>query len=208
MDKEWALCGPREDILSQTPNLRGRVRENIVEFNGTVRISSRVKGQFKGRWSSRAEKALPFGVPETRQLSRLVGPGWRVGPVGPRGIRGTTRTKELRGLYSARELYRLIDSHLSVKFSANFCGYRSVAWSERLTPPPTVVNLSFLDRSRYFFFQVASHFSSRGWVDPVPDPLLEEPPLISKSCWRWSKWTPSADEGTVSSECNLLRLVM
>jgi hypothetical protein len=36
----------------------------------------------------------------------------------------------------------------------------------------TAVNLSFLDQSRYFFFQVAPHLSSRGWVDPVPDPLL------------------------------------
>jgi hypothetical protein len=35
----------------------------------------------------------------------------------------------------------------------------------------TVVNLSFLDRSRYIF-QVTPHLSSRGWVDPVPDPLL------------------------------------
>jgi hypothetical protein len=33
-------------------------------------------------------------------------------------------------------------------------------------------NLGFLDRSRYFFFQVAPHLYSRGWVDPVPDPLL------------------------------------
>jgi hypothetical protein len=37
---------------------------------------------------------------------------------------------------------------------------------------PTVVNLSFLDRSCYFFFQVVPHLSSRGWVDPVPEPLL------------------------------------
>jgi hypothetical protein len=36
----------------------------------------------------------------------------------------------------------------------------------------TVVNLSFLDRSRYFFFQIVPHLSSRGRVDPVPDPLL------------------------------------
>jgi hypothetical protein len=34
---------------------------------------------------------------------------------------------------------------------------------------PTVVNLSFLDRRGYFFFQVASHLSSQ---DHVPDPLL------------------------------------
>jgi hypothetical protein len=32
--------------------------------------------------------------------------------------------------------------------------------------------LGSLDRSRYFFFQVASQLYSRGWVDPVPDPLL------------------------------------
>jgi hypothetical protein len=37
---------------------------------------------------------------------------------------------------------------------------------------PMVINLSFLDWSRYFFFQVAPHLSSWGWVDPVPDPLL------------------------------------
>jgi hypothetical protein len=35
-----------------------------------------------------------------------------------------------------------------------------------------VVNLGFVDRSRYFFFQVAPQLWSRGWVDPVPDPLL------------------------------------
>jgi hypothetical protein len=33
--------------------------------------------------------------------------------------------------------------------------------------------LGFLDRSRYFFFQVAPHLYSR-WVDPVPDPLLRK----------------------------------
>jgi hypothetical protein len=31
---------------------------------------------------------------------------------------------------------------------------------------PTAINLSFLDWSRHFFFQVAPHLSSRGWVDP------------------------------------------
>jgi hypothetical protein len=37
---------------------------------------------------------------------------------------------------------------------------------------PTAININFLDRSRYFLFKVAPHLSSRGWVDPVPDPLL------------------------------------
>jgi hypothetical protein len=32
--------------------------------------------------------------------------------------------------------------------------------------------LGFLDRSRYSSFQVAPQLYSRGWVDPVPDPLL------------------------------------
>jgi hypothetical protein len=32
--------------------------------------------------------------------------------------------------------------------------------------------LGFLDRSRYFFFQAVPQLYSRGWVDPVPDPLL------------------------------------
>jgi hypothetical protein len=32
--------------------------------------------------------------------------------------------------------------------------------------------LGFLDRDRYFFFQVAPQLYSRGWVDPVPNPLL------------------------------------
>jgi hypothetical protein len=32
--------------------------------------------------------------------------------------------------------------------------------------------LGFLDRSHYFFFQVVPHLYSRGWVGPVPDPLL------------------------------------
>jgi hypothetical protein len=32
--------------------------------------------------------------------------------------------------------------------------------------------LNFLDWSRYFFFQVALQLYSRGWANPVPDPLL------------------------------------
>jgi hypothetical protein len=63
---------------------------------------------------------------------------------------------------SASELYRPIDRCLSVKLV------------------PTVVSvtdlfrpiLGFLDRRRYFFFQVAPQLYSRGRVDPVTDPLL------------------------------------
>jgi hypothetical protein len=45
-----------------------------------------------------------------------------------------------------------------------------VAWSAQRIP--TAVNIGFQDRSRYFSIQVAPQLSSRGWVDPVPDPLL------------------------------------
>jgi hypothetical protein len=53
---------------------------------------------------------------------------------------------------------------------ANFWWVEGVAWSEQRIP--TAVKLSFLDRSRYFFIQVIPKLSSRGWVDPVSEPLL------------------------------------
>jgi hypothetical protein len=39
-----------------------------------------------------------------------------------------------------------------------------------------VVNLSFLDRNRYFSFKYLLIYSDKGRVDPVPDP-----PLLRKS---------------------------
>jgi hypothetical protein len=41
---------------------------------------------------------------------------------------------------------------------------------------PTAVNISFLDRGRYFFFQIAPHLSSRGWVYLVSNRLLLRKP--------------------------------
>ena len=35
-------------------------------------------------------------------------------------------------------------------------------------------NFSSLNRIRYFSYQVDTQLSSRGWVDPVPDPILPE----------------------------------
>jgi hypothetical protein len=37
---------------------------------------------------------------------------------------------------------------------------------------PTVVNLSFLDQSRYFSFKLLLIYPHTRWLDPVPDPLL------------------------------------
>jgi hypothetical protein len=46
-------------------------------------------------------------------------------------------------------------------------GYRVVSATD-----PHGCILSFPDRSRYYFFQVAPQLYSQGWVDPIPDPLL------------------------------------
>jgi hypothetical protein len=57
----------------------------------------------------------------------------------------------------------------------------SVAWVRERTIPTEPrgqrdrslrLILGFLDRSCYFFFQVAPQLYSRGWVDPFPDPLV------------------------------------
>jgi hypothetical protein len=54
--------------------------------------------------------------------------------------------------------------------NAKFADREGVAWSAQRIH--MTVNLGFLDRSHYFSIQVAPQLSSRGWVDPVPDPLL------------------------------------
>jgi hypothetical protein len=70
---------------------------------------------------------------------------------------------------STSHLYRSSDRHFSEKLVPTLCdrGCRMVS-----TTDPYGRMLSFLDRSRYFFFEVAPQLYSRGWVDPVPDPLL------------------------------------
>jgi hypothetical protein len=50
---------------------------------------------------------------------------------------------------------------------------------------PTVVNISFLDRSRYFyFFQVAPHLSSQGLSGPRSKPTATQK--------IWQRWEPKA----------------
>jgi hypothetical protein len=69
---------------------------------------------------------------------------------------------------SASELNHPSDHRLSVKLVPTFAVRRFHVVS--VTDPYGHI-LGFLDRSR-FFFQVAPQSYSRGWVDPVPDPLL------------------------------------
>jgi hypothetical protein len=67
------------------------------------------------------------------------------------------------------ELYLPSDRRLSAKLMTTFAD-RECPWlAQRIS---TAVFSVFLDRSRYSIFQVAPQLSSRGWVDPVPDPLL------------------------------------
>jgi hypothetical protein len=70
---------------------------------------------------------------------------------------------------SASELYWPSGRRLSAKLVSTFAG--RVCHVISVTDPYGRI-LGFLDRSRYVFFQVAAQLYSRGWVDPVPDPLL------------------------------------
>jgi hypothetical protein len=67
------------------------------------------------------------------------------------------------------ELYRPSDRRLSAKLMSTFAERECHVVS--VTDPYGPI-LGFLDRSRYFFFQVAPQLYSRDRVDPVPDPLL------------------------------------
>jgi hypothetical protein len=71
--------------------------------------------------------------------------------------------------WSTSELYRPRDCRLSAKLVPTFEDGGCCVVSA--TDPYGRI-LGFLARSRYVFFQVAPQLYSRGWVDPVPDPLL------------------------------------
>jgi hypothetical protein len=71
---------------------------------------------------------------------------------------------------SASELYRPSDHRLSAKLVPTFAD-RGVSRSQRGGSLTAVISV-FVNRSRYVFFQVVPQLYSRGWVDPVPDPLL------------------------------------
>jgi hypothetical protein len=70
---------------------------------------------------------------------------------------------------SASELYRPSDRRLSANLVSTFADRGCHVVS--VTDPYGLI-LGFLDRSCYFFFQAAPQLYSRGWVDPVADPLL------------------------------------
>jgi hypothetical protein len=65
--------------------------------------------------------------------------------------------------------YRSSHRRLSAKLVPTFADRRCRVVS---TTDPHGRILGFLDRSRYYFFQVAPQLYSQGRVDPVPDSLL------------------------------------
>jgi hypothetical protein len=67
------------------------------------------------------------------------------------------------------ELYRPSDRRLSVKLVPTFADRKCHVVSATDLYGRI---LEFLDRSYYFFFQVAPQVYLQGWVDFVPDPLL------------------------------------
>jgi hypothetical protein len=80
---------------------------------------------------------------------------------------------------SASELYRHGKRRLPAKLVPNFAdrGCHVV-----IVADPYGRILGFLDRIRYLFFQVAPQLYSRGWMDPVSEPLL-----LSKSGSSWNR---------------------
>jgi hypothetical protein len=79
------------------------------------------------------------------------------------------KQNKLHGLSSRTNYTERSDRLLSAKLVPTFAdrGCRVVSATD-----PYCRIVGFLDRSSYFFFQVAPHLYSRGWVDPVPDPLF------------------------------------
>jgi hypothetical protein len=91
--------------------------------------------------------------------------------------KGTKLKTKLHGLSpQANYTDRLSGRRLSAKLVPTLAD-RGVSRGQR-NDSPTVVNVGFLDRSRRFL-EIAPQSSSRGWVDPVPDPLLIRKNLVA-----------------------------
>jgi hypothetical protein len=79
-----------------------------------------------------------------------------------------TKQNKLCGLSPLAKLYRPSNRRLSAKLVLTFAHRKRFV--VRTTDPCGRI-LGFLDRIRYFFFQVAPQLYLQGWVHPVPDPL-------------------------------------
>jgi hypothetical protein len=80
-----------------------------------------------------------------------------------------TNTKQTQWSESASELYRPNDRRLTAKWLPTFAdrGFHVVNVMN-----PYALYSRFSRQEQKLFYQVAPQLYSRGWVDPVPDPLL------------------------------------
>jgi hypothetical protein len=102
-----------------------------------------------GRETQQASHKLQFGAESSRRSVPMLPLAW-AGEVGGEGRNSVAFVSE-------RSYCQLV-------------WIKAATGSAQRIPRP--VFSSFLDRSRYSFFQVAPQLYSRGWADPVPDPLL------------------------------------
>jgi hypothetical protein len=93
---------------------------------------------------------------------------------------------QLECLYDELGSHRVLTNSVAVTPQANYTDWATATGRRILVPTfanrgvshgqrggtPAAVNLSFLDWSHYFFSQVAPHFCSGSWLNPVTDPLL------------------------------------
>jgi hypothetical protein len=97
----------------------------------------------------------------------------------------TTTKEQIPWPESSSELYRPSNCRFSAKLVPTFAdtGCHVVSVTD-----PYGRNLGFLHRSRYFFFQEAPRLYSRGWADPVLDPILLRK---SDSAGNWTRTSES-----------------
>jgi hypothetical protein len=116
------------------------------------------------------EVKLSASRPGALPPGKSSGTRWIPGRLGPRfGGDANKRPKQTSWPESACELYRPNDRCLSAKLVPTFAD-RGCHMVSATDPYGRIIGL--LDRSRYFFFQIAPQLYSQGRVDPVPDPLL------------------------------------
>jgi hypothetical protein len=84
-------------------------------------------------------------------------------------VQGVLPKQKLRGLSPQSRTTPIERPPLVGEVSDNFSRWK--VSRGQLNESPTVVNFGFLDQSHYFL-EIAPQLSSRGWVDPVPHPLL------------------------------------
>jgi hypothetical protein len=97
--------------------------------------------------------------------------GLLVGKPEGRGPLGRPRRRSVDNRSWVRQRTIPSDRRLSAKLVPTFAYKRCHTVSVK---DPYGRILGFLDRNRYYFFKVAPQLYWRGWVEPVPDPLIRK----------------------------------